>query len=72
LKALLARKEQFGGPKSFLEGTKDRVVEKLDVYSDGTGGKAQKTSKETQLKGRLSARGAYLRDSEEFSPILAL
>jgi hypothetical protein len=33
---------------------------------------AQKTSKETQSRGRLSARGTYLWDSKEFPPISAL
>jgi hypothetical protein len=39
-KALLAREKQFEGPGNSLEGKKNRVVEKLDAYSNSTGGKA--------------------------------
>jgi hypothetical protein len=35
-------------------------------------GKHKNPQKKNQLKGHLSARDAYLRDSEEFLPVLAL
>jgi hypothetical protein len=53
LKALLARKKQFKGPKSYLkylEGTKDRVVEKLGVHSDGPEGKSTKSLERNPIK----------------------
>jgi hypothetical protein len=92
LKALLARKKQFEGPKSFLEylegavGPKDnsgdRKIPSKEQKTESSKnsmyiwmaqkGRAQKTSKKTQSKGRLSTRGAYLRDSKGLSPIFAL
>jgi hypothetical protein len=71
-KALLARKKDSGDRKTLSKEQKTESSKNSVYIQMAQKGRAQKTSKKTQLKGRLSARGAYLRDSEELSPILAL